>query len=278
MKLTYLGTAAAEGWPAVFCNCEYCLKAKKAGGKNIRTRSQAIINDDLLVDLGPDTYMHMLNNNLDLSAVKYCIVTHSHIDHFMPIELMFRNTEYFAHNLTQDEFHIYGNQAVIDRYNDFFKNVRNTTEGFGVQLHLLEPYKEVKIGEYLVTPLRANHANGEDAFVFVIKNGDKTLLYLNDTGRPFDEFYKYFEDNDIHADTISYDCTFVILPSCAGHLGLDSIQELRQKLTELNVCDETTQHIITHFSHNGKLIHDELVPVGEELGLITAYDGFSVEI
>ena len=23
MKLTYLGTAAAEGFPAVFCNCEY---------------------------------------------------------------------------------------------------------------------------------------------------------------------------------------------------------------------------------------------------------------
>ena len=24
MKLTYFGTAAAEGFPAVFCNCDYC--------------------------------------------------------------------------------------------------------------------------------------------------------------------------------------------------------------------------------------------------------------
>ena len=27
MKVRFLGTAAAEGWPAVFCNCENCKKA-----------------------------------------------------------------------------------------------------------------------------------------------------------------------------------------------------------------------------------------------------------
>ena len=33
MKLQYLGTAAAEGWPALFCNCSACIKAKELGGK-----------------------------------------------------------------------------------------------------------------------------------------------------------------------------------------------------------------------------------------------------
>ena len=50
MRLTYLGTAAAEGFPAIFCNCEYCNEARRLGGKNIRTRSQALVNDDLLID------------------------------------------------------------------------------------------------------------------------------------------------------------------------------------------------------------------------------------
>ena len=27
MKLRYLGTAAAEGWPAVFCRCPHCDRA-----------------------------------------------------------------------------------------------------------------------------------------------------------------------------------------------------------------------------------------------------------
>ncbi len=51
MKLTYLGTAAAEGWPAVFCNCPCCRQARVLGGKDIRTRSQALVNEDLLLDL-----------------------------------------------------------------------------------------------------------------------------------------------------------------------------------------------------------------------------------
>ena len=50
MKIQFLGTAAAEGFPAIFCNCEYCNKARELKGKNIRTRSQAIIDDKILLD------------------------------------------------------------------------------------------------------------------------------------------------------------------------------------------------------------------------------------
>ena len=52
MKIKYLGTAAAEGVPAIFCRCEVCRKSKAAGGRNIRTRSQSIIDDRLLLDFG----------------------------------------------------------------------------------------------------------------------------------------------------------------------------------------------------------------------------------
>ncbi|MBO7400508.1 MAG: carbon-phosphorus lyase, partial [Clostridia bacterium] len=90
MKLTYLGTAAAEGWPAVYCNCDHCKRAKAAGGRNIRTRSQALINDDLLIDYPADTYAHALANRLDLSAVRYLLFTHAHMDHCEPLDLAFR--------------------------------------------------------------------------------------------------------------------------------------------------------------------------------------------
>ena len=76
MKIKFLGTAAAEGWPAVFCNCENCKKAASLGGKNIRTRSQILVNDDLLIDLPPDTYLHKLAHGLDLSKVSVLLVTH----------------------------------------------------------------------------------------------------------------------------------------------------------------------------------------------------------
>ena len=47
MIFQYLGTAAAEGWPGLFCDCQACEKARAKGGRNIRTRSQAIVDGGL---------------------------------------------------------------------------------------------------------------------------------------------------------------------------------------------------------------------------------------
>ena len=72
MKIQYLGTAAAEGWPALFCRCKACKEAARLGGKNLRTRSQAIIDDCLLVDFPPDTYLHMLRDGLTCRSSAMC--------------------------------------------------------------------------------------------------------------------------------------------------------------------------------------------------------------
>ena len=87
MRVTFLGTAAAEGFPAVFCNCRFCKEARILGGKNLRTRSQSLVNDDLLIDLPADTYHHFLMNHIEGHKIKYLFVTHPHQDHFYPEEL-----------------------------------------------------------------------------------------------------------------------------------------------------------------------------------------------
>ena len=48
MKLQFLGTAAAEGFPALFCQCENCKRARELGGRNIRSRSQALVDGKIL--------------------------------------------------------------------------------------------------------------------------------------------------------------------------------------------------------------------------------------
>ena len=42
MKLTYIGTAAAEAVPALFCECLFCENARKRGGREFRRRSGAV--------------------------------------------------------------------------------------------------------------------------------------------------------------------------------------------------------------------------------------------
>ena len=69
MRIKYLGTAAAEGIPALFCNCDVCKKAREVGGKEFRTRSQAIIDRKLLIDFPADTLMHMQKYNIDIKVI-----------------------------------------------------------------------------------------------------------------------------------------------------------------------------------------------------------------
>ena len=90
MRLKYYGTGAAEGIPGLFCDCDVCNYARAHRGKDIRTRSQAAIDDKLLIDFPPDTYMHVLYGGLNLSKIHSCIVTHNHSDHLYPADIEMR--------------------------------------------------------------------------------------------------------------------------------------------------------------------------------------------
>ena len=109
MRIRYLGTAAAEGFPAVFCNCAACKMARELG--ELRTRSQVLIDETLLVDLPPETYYHTVRVGIDLSAVSHLLVTHSHTDHFYAQELVNRGYK-FAYGMRAKTLRIYGDETV----------------------------------------------------------------------------------------------------------------------------------------------------------------------
>lgn len=176
MKITYLGTAAAEGFPAVFCNCKHCQDAKRLGGKNIRTRSQALINDDLLIDLPADTYSHFLCNNIDGDRIKYLLVTHSHSDHFYEKELAIRYGAY-AHDMRASCLKVYCGTGVANVISK-----AGITEHRTVEVETLKPFGTAVLGNYTITALPAKHFKGDGALFYIIK-GDKMILY--DTIRDF---------------------------------------------------------------------------------------------
>ena len=74
MKITFLGTCAAEGFPGLFCKCDTCNKARILKGKNIRSRFSIMINENIKIDFPPDSYYHLLNNNLDYTKLKYLFI------------------------------------------------------------------------------------------------------------------------------------------------------------------------------------------------------------
>lgn len=74
MKIHFLGTAASEGIPNPFCRCEHCQQARIRKGKNIRTHSSAIIDDQLLIDVAPEFSQQLLRETwMQLKSGRFCL-------------------------------------------------------------------------------------------------------------------------------------------------------------------------------------------------------------
>lgn len=272
MKVKYLGTAAAEGWPGIFCGCQYCREARKKGGKNIRTRSGALINDSLMVDFPPDTYYHIINFNIDLSQLKHLVITHSHEDHFYTKDLALRKLG-FAYLDERSVLNIYGNKAVESIMNQIIDNDAMLKRY--LDIHYVPPFETFEAGDIKVTSLKALHDPKEDCYIYIFEDTDgKRMLYGNDTGIFPEETWEYIKGH--YFNLVSLDCTSGAERDGNYHMGLPDDIKVKERLIEIGCADEATKFVVTHFSHNGRLLHDELVELAKPHGFDVAYDGFEV--
>lgn len=279
MKIKYLGTAAAEGIPAIFCDCENCKKSRKLGGKNIRTRSQAIIDDKLLIDFPADTYMHFLKYNIPLSKIKTCIITHSHSDHLYPSEIEMR-IDGFAHVDMNGPITFYSGEngynmlkAVIDKSGISEKDV-NAVKFVPFELFEAEGYK--------IMPIKATHDKNSTPVVFAIKKDGKSIFYCNDTSELCDESMAHLREFTMEKpfDVISLDCTQANDAEVpyVGHFNLTKCITVRKEFINDGIAGEKTQFILNHFSHNGNdVVYDDFSKIAKKENFITAYDGMKLE-
>lgn len=271
MKIKYLGTAAAEGWPAVFCGCDACRRARALGGKNIRTRSQAIIDDILLVDLPAETLYHSLKGSIELGSIKTLLITHSHEDHFYPQELLYRGSPY-AHDLKTSVLTVYGNETVEKLYAAVMNTADSPDLMKNIQFKKVIPYRPFQTAEgYQVTALRARHAPKEECLLYLIEKDGKCLFYANDSGDYPQETWDYLKGR--HIDFVGLDCTCMLDAEGTNHMGLPDNIKAKQRLEMIGCTGAETQYVITHFSHNGRLLHDEIAREAQKYGMTAAYDG-----
>ena len=267
MELTYLGTAAAEGFPALFCRCRHCEEGRRLGGKNIRTRSQALVNRDLLIDFPADTYWHMRQYGIEADAIPYLLLTHAHPDHLYTGDLLMRHTPY-AHDMRAPALRILCSEAVSERLR---------APLFGVEVTPIAPFETVALGDYRITALPARHAAAGEALLYLIR-GERTLLYAHDTGYPYEEVLTYLEGEHLALDMISLDCTNgdLPIPDTGSHMGFPNIGRLLARLRKSGVVTDRTVAYVNHFSHNARPLQDELEARAREYGCHVAYDGCRV--
>ncbi|MBE6688416.1 MAG: MBL fold metallo-hydrolase [Ruminococcaceae bacterium] len=268
MKLTYLGTAASEGMPAVFCNCKYCVEARRLGGKNIRTRSQTLINNDMLIDFPADTYHHFLTNGIEGDLIKYLVITHAHEDHFYKDDLLIRGGAY-AKEMRVPTLKVFCSGYTAKMFSSAPKNV---------EINVIKAFDTVQVDGYRITALPARHMPEGEALIYIIE-GDKTLLYAHDTGYFYEEVFSYIEENKKVFDMVSLDCTNVDIPAGKGsHMDFANIKEVLERLSGMGAVNDKTIKYVNHFSHNGNPIHHIIEENAKQYGCLVAYDGCQVNI
>ncbi len=277
MKLTFLGTSAAEGVPAVFCNCPTCKRAKEAGGKEIRTRSQILIDDDTLFDFPMDTYMHMLRYKLDLSKVSRVLISHAHMDHCYPQEFCMRGGPY-AHGLTREKIEIFCNACVKDIFvSDTSREMRDEI-GKNISVNVLHPYDRVDSPDLTIIALPAEHTASEECLVYYVERGGVGALLLNDTGVLDREVYARLKGMGASVDIATLDCTYGAKRHGKGrHMGLYDIADQAEIMRSVGLVGNGTKIIATHLSHNTDLDYDGMQQEADRFGISVAYDGMTVE-
>ena len=277
MKIKYLGTGAAEGIPAVFCHCNICNHARLKGGRNIRTRSQLLVDDNILIDFGPDSFMHSLMYSISLADIKYCLITHTHDDHLYLDDLMARRRSRANLNIGTPPLYIYGGLGV--------KNVvKPSEEGFitkdkSVKYIQVYPFESFVIeNDYIVTPLPAVH-NTLEPFVYVLEKNESRFLYAHDTDFFDSEVWKYLKEKKYVFDVVSLDCTEGVKHiEYPGHMNFERMQRMCEYMKKEHMITQQSRIIANHISHNGLISYDDAVTVANRLGFIVSYDGMEINV
>ncbi len=281
MKIQFLGTAAAERIPALFCACDTCRRALEAGGRNIMKRSQVLINDDLLIDFSADTYANFINLGKTLCDIEYLLITHAHEDHFT-FEEFFSRFVGVAYNIRAEKLKVFLSSVSYDimqrciTARDFDR--KSIDKRF--EFIIVEPYSSLSVGNYTVTVLPAVHASEGEALLYLIEENGRSFFYGTDTGF-FDEGIDDFlaRENKI-IDLLCLDCT-----KCDNefnyyvHMSMSEGRKIADRFSERGLLKEGALLYYTHFSHNGRMIYDEIaVAARNKYGFHTAYDGLTVTI
>ena len=296
MKVTFLGTGAAEGIPALYCRCNFCEQARENGGKDIRTRSALRIGDKYQIDLPPETFTQMINNGIDLYDLEHVFITHSHLDHFQ-FEILFEKVMAKVNNgkpvnIYLSEAAWLFNRKLISHFELRQKDKRIRTLWHWVNINVVKPYDLFKAGELEVRVLIGNHeawGNNEKALNYLITmpSGSK-LLYAVDTGYYDNSNWDYLREFSLKEksiDALIMECTFGARRDRdkypESHLDIKSYLLMLEQMKELGVISGNTKVYVTHINPHHGMLHNDLESYFKNISdfdITVAYDGLSIDV
>jgi phosphoribosyl 1,2-cyclic phosphate phosphodiesterase len=239
---------------------------------NIRSRSGALIDDDLKIDFGPDTLSQMQRTGRNLAGVRTILFTHNHNDHVVAAEMHWMVRPYTR--TPPERIKVWGNAGTIKRIRD---STAQLTKMEVLDLRTVEAGNsfETACGDQVLA-LPAAHEEG--ALLFRITRAGKTLFYGHDSGLYPQPTLDALADGT-ELDIALFDCNYGgwETPN-KRHMSINGVLQMAQKLRQSGAITDRTRAIATHFSHTGGVQHEELVQRFLPHRIEVAFDGMVVEV
>jgi phosphoribosyl 1,2-cyclic phosphate phosphodiesterase len=263
VKLSFLGTGASEGIPAINCQCPHCCEAIASGGRLVRQRTAILCTSEgytLLIE-GPPDIRHSINSRchgIDLNGV---FVSHAH----------------YAHVGGLPEFRYWGRRSGRARGKldliapETIREVLGEEEMVRLQREIFitipwQPNQPLLLTDLQLVPLPVDHG-GEPTYGALLLSGGKKAVYTSDTSnRLSDRVLALMQD----ADVLVANCP-TFQPPKEDHITVVEAVALKQEVNAARL-------VLTHISHHNKP-HDDLVAYARRFpGVVVAYDGLEVEV
>lgn len=290
MKITFIGTSAAELYPGTWCSCDYCNYAREHGGRNIRSNSAIHFAGKCLIDLPPDLASKALAYNIDLRPTELLLCTHSHEDHFFPKTLHWRYSVYGLDALDEKErykapcarfgeipqMRIFGNRQVFSQFATFL-NGREMVD-YALDYTIVEPYREYHHADVDFIPLIASHVDraGERGLIYLVHAQGKSFLYATDSNTYIERTRDCIRGHKV--DAVIMECTFGEADKDGGHMSFKRMWDEVRFFEESNIFVHAPQVYLTHHSPHRTPPYDQLCQLLKGTCVQSAYDGMELEL
>lgn len=280
MKITVLGSGGF-GYPLVFCNCEYCRKARKLGGRNIRKRASLLINDEMIIDLTPDCQCAMNMYNKDMGKTKYLLQTHTHLDHFDLNQFITLDYRYSTNRkepltLICSDLCLQDIQNKVDQFDKMYLYDSEYLDRINLKINTINHGDAITVGDYEIKAIHCLHHENIGAQLYLIKQGGKAVLYATDTPQISDIALGELAGEKI--DCVFLDESFGVKNYQAAHLNIEKFDKFVQILKQNKLLSQNYLVYATHITHDGNPPHEELNAMLGKFGYEAAYDGMEFKI
>lgn len=241
-----------------------------------------MINDDLLIDMGPDMMSASFMHNKSIADIRYCLQTHSHSDHFDASHFVTRTPEYMGEDIPP--LQLYGSEETLRKMSDMLRDVGYINDLFdsdvktklNVEIFPVKTLQPFWVGKYEIVAFPTNHDISVKSLLYSIKEDDFTVFYGTDTDNFPDETWYGFRQLNMRFDIVILDHTYGPDADSGGHLNANRFIEHINKMKTDHLLADNARIFATHISHEGNPPHEELTKYAGQFGYEIAYDGLII--